>query len=161
MVYTGAMDITTQQLLEQEQFFRDNVEGIAEGNSAVLDELYSTYEPSLDRDRMIEQAKVFLSETVHGNVVYNIYWSLSNVEAIRVSQSNEQQQHAAALKEIREIHDETVAAYDKFLELSNRRTNLVMSVLDAGVTQADMARATGISRQRLAKLALRAREKQQ
>lgn len=155
------MDITTQQLLEQEQFFRDNVEGIAEGNSAVLDELYSTYEPSLDRDRMIEQAKAFLSETVHGNVVYNIYWSLSNVEAIRVSQSSEQQQHAAALKEIREIHDETVAAYDKFLELSNRRTNLVMSVLDAGVTQADMARATGISRQRLAKLALRAREKQQ
>ena len=155
------MDITTQQLLEQEQFFRDNVEGIAEGNSAVLDELYSTYEPSLDRDRMIEQAQAFLSETVHGNVVYNIYWSLSNVEAIRVSQSSEQQQHAAALKEIREIHDETVAAYDKFLELSNRRTNLVMSVLDAGVTQADMARATGISRQRLAKLALRAREKQQ
>lgn len=155
------MDITTQQLLEQEQFFRDNVEGIAEGNSAVLDELYSTYEPSLDRDRMIEQAKSFLSETVHGNVVYNIYWSLSNVEAIRVAQSSEQQQHAAALKEIREIHDETVAAYDKFLELSNRRTNLVMSVLDAGVTQADMARATGISRQRLAKLALRAREKQQ
>lgn len=155
------MDITTQQLLEQEQFFRDNIEGIAEGNSAVLDELYSTYEPSLDRDRMIEQAQAFLSETVHGNVVYNIYWSLSNVEAIRVSQSSEQQQHAAALKEIREIHDETVAAYDKFLELSNRRTNLVMSVLDAGVTQADMARATGISRQRLAKLALRAREKQQ
>ena len=155
------MDITTQQLLEQEQFFRDNVEGIAEGNSAVLDELYSTYEPSLDRDKMVEQAKAFLSETVHGNVVYNIYWSLSNVEAIRVSQSSEQQQHAAALKEIREIHDETVAAYDKFLELSNRRTNLVMSVLDAGVTQADMARATGISRQRLAKLALRAREKQQ
>ena len=155
------MDITTQQLLEQEQFFRDNVEGIAEGNSAVLDELYSTYEPSLDREQMIEQAKVFLSETVHGNVVYNIYWSLSNVEAIRVAQSSEQQQHAAALKEIREIHDETVAAYDKFLELSNRRTNLVMSVLDAGVTQADMARATGISRQRLAKLALRAREKQQ
>lgn len=155
------MDITTQQLLEQEQFFRDNVEGIAEGNSAVLDELYSTYEPSLDRDKMIEQAKVFLSETVRGNVVYNIYWSLSNVEAIRVAQSSEQQQHAAALKEIREIHDETVAAYDKFLELSNRRTNLVMSVLDAGVTQADMARATGISRQRLAKLALRAREKQQ
>lgn len=155
------MDITTQQLLEQEQFFRDNVEGIAEGNSAVLDELYSTYEPSLDRGRMIEQAKAFLSETVHGNVVYNIYWSLSNVEAIRVSQSSEQQQHAAALKEIREIHDETVAAYDRFLELSNRRTNLVMSVLDAGVTQADMARATGISRQRLAKLALRAREKQQ
>ena len=155
------MDITTQQLLEQEQFFRDNVEGIAEGNSAVLDELYSTYEPSLDRERMIEQAKAFLSETVHGNVVYNIYWSLSNVEAIRVSQSSEQQQHAAALKEIREIHDETVAAYDRFLELSNRRTNLVMSVLDAGVTQADMARATGISRQRLAKLALRAREKQQ
>lgn len=155
------MDITTQQLLEQEQFFRDNVEGIAEGDSAVLDELYSTYEPSLDRERMIEQAKAFLSETVHGNVVYNIYWSLSNVEAIRVAQSSEQQQHAAALKEIREIHDETVAAYDKFLELSNRRTNLVMSVLDAGVTQADMARATGISRQRLAKLALRAREKQQ
>ena len=155
------MDITTQQLLEQEQFFRDNVEGIAEGNSAVLDELYSTYEPSLDRDKMVEQAQVFLSETVHGNVVYNIYWSLSNVEAIRVSQSSEQQQHAAALKEIREIHNETVAAYDKFLELSNRRTNLVMSVLDAGVTQADMARATGISRQRLAKLALRAREKQQ
>lgn len=155
------MDITTQQLLEQEQFFRDNVEGIAEGNSAVLGELYSTYEPSLDRDKMIEQAKVFLSETVRGNVVYNIYWSLSNVEAIRVAQSSEQQQHAAALKEIREIHDETVAAYDKFLELSNRRTNLVMSVLDAGVTQADMARATGISRQRLAKLALRAREKQQ
>ena len=155
------MDITTQQLLEQEQFFRDNVEGIAEGNSAVLDELYLIYEPSLDRERVIEQAQAFLSEKMHGNVVYNIYWSLSSVEAVRVSQSSEQQQHAAALKEIREIHDETVEAYDKFLELSNRRTDIVMSVLDAGVSQADVARATGISRQRLSKLASRARKKQQ
>lgn len=152
------MATDAQHLMERERYFRDHRSEIAAGDAAVLDELDARFSPTLTRDELILNAKSMdEGEAARDDSVYTVYGSLSPNEIVQLVNQHHDAGRAALVRELRIIDDRHEALGELAQQLSSRRSEVALALIETGLSQVEVAELLGVSRQRAYLIVNRAR----
>lgn len=140
--------MTVQALLEQERYFREHRQAIADDDPAVFKELFSRFTPSLTREQLVSNAKAMNEAAARDEMVYTTYGSLSTGEIMSVADAQREAGKDTLLGELKAIDNQAQQTYRDFQELSRRRAELALAINESGVPQTDIAKTLGVTRQR-------------